>query len=235
MESLLNYFNKIKHANNNRKLVSTIFNYYGYSIVFYYYQGSLFDVSIHLWLKRYSKEYIAREEKFTRLKTPLNSSILSKTLEEGLQIKQLIFINTDHYYEIEHPVFHISFSANTLTIDWYKIEEYYHLKYLNTLLELWPGLILILKNFKFRTFEYLDQIQRLLIYCKGSPLCCKLSFSKVVINIDIDEIDKIKNSKFDIDYFVKFNKLKHLCDSLLKIYDVEFENITYEDLFINGF
>ena len=165
---------------------------------------------------------IIRKEDFTNLKDPLNSSILSKTLEEGLQIKTLIFYNYDN--PIKDPVFHISFSANTLTIDWSRTDKDKHLKYLQFLFELWPGLILRLKGLNIWNEERLDMIQRLLNYCEGSPLCWKLFFSKVVIHIDIDEIRSIE-------YFKILNKLKHLYDSLSKIYEVEFENITYEDLF----
>ena len=226
VEYLLKYFNKIKHTYINRNLVFTIFNYFYCFIDFYFYQDSLFDLSIDLIDKSSPFDHIiTRKEEFSDLEAPLNSSILSKTLEKGLLIKKLIFINTDNYYEIKHPVFHISFSANTLTIDWYKIDEYYHLKYLKILLELWPGLILRLKGLEKWGNKRLDWIQKLLIYCKRSPPCWKLSFSKVVTNIEIDEIV--------IEFFKYLNKLRHLYDSLSKIYDVELENITYEDLFIN--
>ena len=155
----------------------------------------------------------------------MNSSILSKTLEEGSWIKKIIFWNTDNL--IDSPDIHISFSENTLTIDWSKINPDYYLNYLIFLLELWPGLILRLKILKDWDWEKLDFIKRLLIYCEGSPHCWKLSFSKVVIDID--------KSKIDITFFVILNKLKHLYDFLFNIYDVELENITYEDLFIKLF
>ena len=104
------------------------------------------------------------------------------------------------------------------------------MKYLKILFELCPGLILRLKGFEKWDYGHLDSIQRLLICSEGSPPCWKLSFSKVVINIDID-IDKIRS----IEYFIVLNKIKHLIDSLSKTYDVELENITYEDLFIKLF
>ena len=72
----------------------------------------------------------------------------------------------------------------------------------------------------------MNWIQSLLIYCLGSPLCWKLFFSKVVINIDIDEIN--------IEFFKNLDKLKLLYDSLSKIYAVELKNITYEDLLNNN-
>ena len=50
------------------------------------------------------------------------------------------------------------------------------------------------------------------------------------MNFDIDKLD---TESMGISFFVLLEKLKHLFDSLLKIYDVELENITYEDLFIN--
>ena len=160
------------------------------------------------------------------LEAPLNSSILSKTLEKGLQIKQLIFSNTEYIYlDID-----ISFSANTLTIDWSRIISFNHSKYLKILLELWPGLILRLKGFEKWDDRELDLIHSLLIYYEGSPLCWKLSFSKVVI--DIGNIDKIDHFRF-IESYENVSKLKHLVDSLSNIYDVELENISYEDLFID--
>ena len=227
LEELLKYFSKIKHTNSNRKLVYTIFNYFDFNIVFYYYQDSLFDLSIHLDDKLYSKNII-KKEKFINSKAPLNSSILSKTLEKGSQLKEIIFLKTAYYdYVIKDPVIHISFSANALTIDWSRINPYNHLKYLKILFELWPELILRLKNLKDWNRKTLDFIQRLLIYCEGSPHCWKISFSKVVINIDIDKIRSIE-------FFIKLNRIKHLYNSLSKTYDVEFENVTYEDLFFNG-
>ena len=48
VEDFLKYFYKINHINNNKKLVSTIFSYFNCSIIFYYYQDTLFDVSIDL-------------------------------------------------------------------------------------------------------------------------------------------------------------------------------------------
>ena len=158
----------------------------------------------------------------------MNSSILSKTLKEGSWIKKLIFSNA--FSGHINPKIHISFLANTLTIVWSR-NHYDDLKYLKIMLELWPGLILRLERLEYWNEERLDGIRRWLIYCEWSPPWWKLSFSKVVISIDIDEIDKIKISKLEIEYFAKLSKLKNLCDSLSKIYDVEFENITYEDLF----
>ena len=224
VKSLIDYFYKIKHTYIKRKLVSKIFNHSKFYLVFYYYQDSLFDVSISLEYSKYSKDII-RIEKFINLEAPLNSSILSKTLEKGSQIKQLIFSNRDDD-AIDDPDFHISLSNNTLTIDWFEINS----ESLNILLELGPGLILRLKNLKkYDEFWDLDLIQRFLSYCRRSPPCCKLSFSKVVIDLDLDN-----------KYYLKFiesneslSELKHLIDSLLKIYDVEFENISYDDLFIN--
>ena len=129
---------------------------------------------------------------------------------------------------LDYLDFNISFSSNTLTIFWSAIDKDDHLKYLKVLLELWPGLILRLQNFKNVSEKTLELIQRLLIYCDGSHLCWKLSFSKVVINIDIDKLD---TEFMGISFFVLLDKLKHLFDSLSKIYDVELENITYENLF----
>ena len=93
------------------------------------------------------------------------------------------------------------------------------------MLELWPGLILWLENLENLSKWELDLIQRMLIYWKGSPFCWKLSFSKVVIGVGVyvKEIEK----------FEELNKLNHFCDSLWKIYDVEFENVNYEDLLNN--
>ena len=159
------------------------------------------------------------------LEAPLNSSILSKTLEKCSQIKQLIFSSKD-YYLFTNPDIHISFSANTLTINWSQM----NLDYLNLLLELGPGLILRLKYLKFENNCWdLDLIQRFLSYCARSPPCSKLSFSKLVIHIDIEHME---NSIF-IESYENVSKLKHLVDSLSNIYDVELENISYEDLFIN--
>ena len=156
----------------------------------------------------------------------MNSSILSKTLEEGSQIKQLIFSSED-YYPLNDRAIHISFSANTLAINWSKMK----LDYLNLLLELGPGLILRLKHLKYGYCWDLDLIQRFLSYCGRSPPCWKLSFSKVLI--DIGNInDKMYNFIF-IESYENVSKLKHLIDSLSNIYDVELENISYEDLFIN--
>ena len=172
---------------------------------------------------------ITRKEDFINLKDPLNSSILSKTLEEGSQIKTLIFSNIDDNVTKDN-VFYISFSANTLTIDWYRIKTKYHLNYLQILLELWPGLILRLENLKKNGNLWdLDLIQRLLIYCERSPPCWKLFFSKVVIDIDIDHM----NNFIFIESYENISKLKHLIDSLSKICDVELENISYDDLFID--
>ena len=228
VEDLLKYFYKIKHTNSNRKLVYIIFKYFGWAIVFYYYQGTLFDVSINIQKNIYLEDNITREEEFTNLEAPLNSSILSKTLEEGSQIKKLIFFNTNDNV-IKYPVFNISFSANTLTIEWNRIGNDDNLKYLKILFELWPELILKLKKLEYWDEKRLNWIQRLLIYCEGSSPCWKLFFSKVVIDIDIDKID------INFKFFVELNKLKHLYYSLSKIYDVELENITYEDFFIKLF
>ena len=174
------------------------------------------------------QDNIIRKEEFINLEAPLNSSILLKTLEEGSLIKQLNFFNTDdNDYVIKNAIFYILFSANTLTINWSEIYNDFHLNYLKILFELWPGLILRLKGFEKWDYRHLDWIQRLLICCEGSPPCWKLSFSKVVMNIDIDKIRSIE-------YFILLNKIKHLIDSLSKTYNVELENITYEDLFING-
>ena len=97
VESLLKYFYKTKHPNNNNMLVSTIFSNFGFDIVFYYYQEYLFDVSINLRHKYESEDKVTtRKEELTNLETPFNSSILSKTLEEGSQIRKLIFWNTDY-------------------------------------------------------------------------------------------------------------------------------------------
>ena len=171
-----------------------------------------------------SSNDINREEKFINLEAPLNSSILSKTLKKGSQIKQLIL--SSKYFNPLNPCIHISFSANTVTIDWYWIK----LDDLNFLLELWPGLILRLKHLNFYD-EYwnVDKIQRFLSNWGRCPPFWKLSFSKVVIHIGIDEIYKyiFKES------YKNISKLKHLIDSLSKIYDVGLENISYEDLFIN--
>ena len=228
VESLLEYFYKTKHTYINRKLVSKIFSNFdfAFAFVFYYYQDSLFDVFIHL-----NRNYcpidndFKRKEEFINLEAPLNSSILSKILEEGSQIKQLIFSSED-YYRLTNHLIDISFSANTLTINWYQMK----LDYLNLLLELGPGLILRLKNLKYYGYWWdLDLIQRFLSYCGESPPCLKFSFSKIVIDIDIDHMD---NSIF-IESNENINKLEHLIDSLSKIYDVELENISYEDLFIN--
>ena len=161
----------------------------------------------------------------------MNSSILSKTLEKGLLIKKLIFDN-DYYCLIKYPIFRISFSENTLTINWTRISKSTLFKDLKFLLGLWPGLILRLKHLITWDEEILDCIQRLLIYCEGSPFCCKLSFSKIVLNIDIDDINK--KIKY-ISFFEELNKLKDLYNSLSKVYDVELENITYEELFIKLF
>ena len=229
VKSLLKYFYKFKYANINWKQVSKIFIYFNCAFDFYFYQGSLFDVSIYLkdnYILNYIKQ-ITTKEKYINLITPFNSSILSKTLEEGSQIKILIFSNNDDN-EFYYPVFHISFSTNTLTIDLSWKDNDSNLNYLKFLLELWPGLILRLKGFEIWGDEQLDWIQRLLIYCEGSPPCWKLSLSKIVINISIDEIRKIE-------FFKILKKLKHLYNSLLIIYDVKFENITYEDLFIKLF
>ena len=101
--------------------------------------------------------------------------------------------------------------------------------YLNPLLELWSGLILRLENLKeYGNWWDLDLIQRFLSYCGRSPPCWKLSFSKVIIHIGIG-----KNELIFIESYENVSKLKHLIDSLSNIYDVELENITYEDLFIN--
>ena len=228
VESLLEYFYKIKHTSINRKLFSKIFNNleFSFAFVFYYYQDSLFDVSIHLRNNvRLIYNDIIRKEEFMNLEAPLNSSILSKTLEKCSQIKQLIFSSKD-YYLFTNPDIHISFSANTLTINWSQM----NLDYLNLLLELGPGLILRLKYLKFENNCWdLDLIQRFLSYCARSPPCSKLSFSKLVIHIDIEHME---NSIF-IESYENVSKLKHLVDSLSNIYDVELENISYEDLFIN--
>ena len=78
-------------------LVSTIFNNFVFDIAFYYYQISLFDVSINLRHKYDSEDKVTtRKEELTNLETPFNSSILSKTLEEGSQIRKLIFWNADY-------------------------------------------------------------------------------------------------------------------------------------------
>ena len=202
-----------------------------FAIAFYYYQDSLFDVSIHL-VHKYDSIDIARKEELIYLEAPLNSSILSKTLEEGSQIKKLTFLYTNDDFIIKYPLFHILFSANTLTIDCSKINKNdNHLEYLQILFELWSGFILRLKNLKYWNNKYwdLDFIQKLLSYCGRSPPCWKLSFSKVVIHIDIDNyysLNFIESSE-------NVSKLKHLIDSLSKIYDVYLENISYEDLFIN--
>ena len=117
IEFLFKYFNKIENINNNNNIVYTIFKYFYWKITFYFYQDSLFDVSIHLKDKRYLIDNIITiKEKSIKLKDSLNSSILSKTLKEGSQIKQLIFLNTGDV--INDNVFNISVSANTLTIDW---------------------------------------------------------------------------------------------------------------------
>ena len=118
VESLLEYFYKIKHTSINRKLVSKILNNLknNFAFVFYYYQDFLFDVSISLEFD-FQVDNITRKEEFINLEAPLNSSILSKTLEEGSQIKQLIFLNTNDNYLPTYPEIQISFSANTLTID----------------------------------------------------------------------------------------------------------------------
>ena len=224
VESLLDYFYKFKHTFINRKLVSKIFSNFKITFVFHYYQDSLFDVDILLLGKWYSKVDIERVEELNKLKAPLNSSILSNTLEKGSQVKLLIFSNCNNFYAARCPNIRISFSSNILTIKWYVMNSYC----LDLLLELWPGLILRLEGFEDLGERKLDWVQRLLIYWEGSPLCWQLSFSKVVIKIDID-IDKI-----GIEYFKRLNKLKHLYDSLSKIYDVELENITYEDLLNNG-
>ena len=223
VESLLEYFYKIKHTSINRKLVSKIFSNFNFNFAFafYYYEDSLFDVSISL-RSKWNSKYIKRKEELINLEAPFNSSILSRTLEKGSQIKQLIFSNRYDGDVIDDPDIHISFSNKTLTIDWLEMNP----DYLNLLLELGPGLILRLNHLKNWGDEKLNLIQRLLIYREGSPLYWKLSFSKVLINIDI-EIDEIKN----IEFFVALNKLKHLIDSLSNIYDFEFENISYEDLF----
>ena len=101
--------------------------------------------------------------------------------------------------------------------------------YLNILLELWPGLILKLRILKKDDYHDLDLIQTFLSCCEKSPPCWKLSFSKVVIDINIKNMRKYR--------FIESNenvsKLKHQVDSLSKMYDVEFENISYEDLLIN--
>ena len=224
VESLLEYFYKIKHTYINRKLISKIFSNFEFNIAFYYYQDSLFDVFISLEYSKYSKGNIFRDEYISILKTPLNSSILSKTLKKDSWIKQLIFSTTEFY--VYPTVIRVSFSANTLAIDLYKMNP----DYLNLLLELWPGLILRLENLKYNNKCWdLDLIQRFLSYCGRCPPCWKLSFSKVVINIDIDNI---YNFIF-IETYENVSKLKHLIDSWSKIYDVEFEDITYKDLFIN--
>ena len=95
-----------------------MFRCFDFVIAFYYYKDSLFEVSIHLTHKRFSKvdnNIITRKEELIDLKAPFNSSILSKTLEEGSRIKQLNFFNTKHYkdYVIKCPVFHIFFSKYT--------------------------------------------------------------------------------------------------------------------------
>ena len=227
VEDLLRYFYKIEHT-NNRMLVSTLLYDFDCAIVFYYYQDSLFDVSIYVENIRFSKDDIIRKEEFIDLEVPFNSTILSTILEEGSQIKKLIFLNKNYSdFVFNDSVFHISFSANKLTVDWLRINRYCHLNYLKLFLELWPEFILCLKIFKYWSEKFLDEIRRWLIYCKGSPLWWKLSFSKVVMNIDIDNMG--------MTLFEELNKLKHLYDSLSKIYHVELENITYEDLFINGY
>ena len=226
VEDLLKYFNKIENT-NNRELVSIIFGYFEFYIIFYYYQDYLFDVSIHLKTKDI-QNIINRKENFINLEAPLNSSKFSKTLKNDSQIKKLIFLKTNDYdYITDDPIFHVSFSENTFIINLSAIILDYHLNYLKNLLELWPGIILRLKNFKYWDDERLDLYQRLLIYREDSPLWGRLPLSKVVMNIGIDE--------FDIEFFVKLNKLKDLYDSLSKIYDVELENITFEDLFIKLF
>ena len=91
VESLLKYFYKIERTNNNSNVVSIIFSNFNCAIAFYYYQDSLFDVSISLEYNRYSKDDIFRKEEFINLEDPMNSSILSKTLEEGSQIKKNLF------------------------------------------------------------------------------------------------------------------------------------------------
>ena len=127
-----------------------------------------------------------------------------------------------------NPNIHISYSENTYTIDWCQMNP----DYLNLLLEFWPGLILRLKRLKYFSGCWdLDLIQRFLSYCERSPPCWKLSFSKVVIDINID-IDNMGEFIFTESY-EDVSKLKHLIDSLSKIYDVELENISYEDLFVN--
>ena len=226
MKSLLEYFYKIKHSNSNSNLVSTIISYYQFEIVFYYYQDFLFDVSISFKLEWFQKDNIKRKEKLINLEAPLNSSILSKTLEEGSQIKKLIFSNSKSFYPLYNPAIHISFSGNTLTIDWYEMNP----NYLKLLLELWPGLILRLEYIKkYNDCWDLDLIQAFLSYCGRSPPCWRLSFSKVIIEINIYYI---RHSIF-IESYENVSKLKHLIDSLSKIYDVELKNISYEDLFIN--
>ena len=237
VESLLKYFNKIKQTYNNKKLVSIIFSYFAFKIVFYYYQDTLFDVSIYLRDKCFSKDNIIRKEEFIILEASLNSSILSKTLEEGSQIKQLIFLNYDDVINI--PIFHISFSANTLSIDWFEMKRKYNNDYLKyyfkILVELWSALILRLNHLDSNDEFTVDILKCLLIYCKGPFFCWKLSFSKVVINIRIDEIRYIIPNVWSKEFFGSSNKIKDMYNSLSKVYDVEFENVTYEDLFINGF
>ena len=113
VESLLEYFYKIKNTSINRKLVSTIFSNFNFSFAFYYYQDSLFDVSISLVDRRYSEEDIKREEKLTNLESPLNSIILSKSLEKGSLIKNLfsqilnihsILTFISHFQQIHSPL-----------------------------------------------------------------------------------------------------------------------------------
>ena len=222
MKSLFEYFYKINYTSIKRKLVSKIFDNFGFSFVFSFYQDSLFDVSISLKLYS-SNDNITRYEESINLEAPLNSSILSKTLEKGSQIKQIIFSNA-HFYDT--PIY-ISFSANTLTIDWLEMNP----DCLNILLEFCPGLILRLEHLKdWGDCWDLDLIKRLLSFCGRCPPCWNLSFSKVVI--DIGNIDHINDFIF-IESYENVSKLKDLYDSLSKIYDVEFENISYEDLFIN--
>ena len=101
------------------------------------------------------------------------------------------------------------------------------------MLEFGPGLILRLKHLKKYRFGNcwdLDLIQRFLSYCGRSPPCSKLSFSKILI--DIKNIGWIYDFIF-IESYENVSKLKHMIDSLSNIYDVELENISYEDLFIN--
>ena len=192
VKSLLKYFYYFKHTNSKIKLISTILNYFWFSIVFYYYQDSLFDVSIHLKNKGYSEgNYnITRKKKYINLETSLNSSILSKSLKEDSRIKKIIYLNNDGVFN--YPHIHISFSTNTLTIDWSRIIKGKHSEYFKILLELWPGLILRLERLEDWYERQLNRIQRLLIYYKRSFLCWKLYFSKVVIHINIDKIRNIE-------------------------------------------